>query len=287
MKTQVMLKILFLALGLFLSATQAETAETQTQTVTILVADAYEPFSYSVNGEPMGVYVDILRAVFRHLSGFDIELKAVPWERGKMMMENGKALALAPAYFHAHDWGYLYPYSIPLLREDVALICHAAVTNTANRRWPQDYTDLSVGNIRGFDGWGGMEFHQMVANKKIVYRELNSAEQLILLTAKRRLDCFLMEEFALAWNIKNLKETKKMSHSESLPLHKVHILGSDYSYIGYSEVAIQSGNFPYEYQFRKALDSTVYQMQKSGALDDVVDMSKKRHAGTFLSTTTK
>lgn len=276
MKVQILLKVLVLGLGLFLSKTQAE--ETS-QTVTIVIDDAYEPFSYAVNGQPRGLYVDILQAVSRNLPGFDIRLKALPWERGKMLMKNGKELGLAPAYFHGHDWDYLYPYSIPLLREEVAVICHVEVSNLATRAWPEDYAGLTIGNMRGYDGWGGMAFHKLVAERKISYQELSSAEQLIMMAIKRRLDCILMEEFAFAWNIKNLKAAKQISDSEPLLLRKAQVVGSDYSYVGYSEVAIQSGSFPNEYQFRRALDSTLYKMQKSGELEQVLKAAKQRYGG--------
>lgn len=282
MKVQILLKAAIVLLGLFLFRTNAETP--QTQSITIVIDDAYEPFSYAFNGEPRGLYVDILQAISQNLPGFDIKLKAVPWERGKMMMKNGKELGLAPAYFHGHDWDYLYPYSIPLMREQVALLCHSDLSQLESKEWPEDFTDLSIGNMRGFDGWGGMEFHKLVADRKIFYRELSSAEQLILMAAKRRLDCILMEEFAFAWNIKNLKNSKQLSNTDPLPLRKVKIVGSDYSYIGYSEVAILSGNFPSQYQFRKAFDSTLYKMQKSGELQRVIEAAKRRYAGDPLDT---
>ena len=51
--------------------------------VTILVDDAYPPYSYQINGELYGIYVDIVKQAAQLLSReYQVNLQAVPWKRG-------------------------------------------------------------------------------------------------------------------------------------------------------------------------------------------------------------
>lgn len=252
-------------------------------TITILVDDAYKPFSYLEDKQVRGLYSDILRAASQNIPDFNIELKAIPWERGKHLVKTGAELAIAPVFFHGHDWPYLYPYSIPLYREDVALICNTKVKQSNSRKWPAGYTEFSIGNMRGFDGWGGLEFRELVEQKSISYQEVGSAEQLILMVAMGRVDCILMEEFAFAYHMRIIRESNDIDSRGHLALFTAEIVGSDYTYVGYSEAAISSGKFPNQYEFRKALDIALYKMHKSGELSLVISKSKRRYSGTPLS----
>ena len=87
--------------------------------VTILVDDGYPPFSYEHEGRAKGVYVKVLRAIFARMPQFRVTLRPVPWQRGKLMMERGEGMGLAPAFFHGHDWPYLHPYSLPFYVETI------------------------------------------------------------------------------------------------------------------------------------------------------------------------
>ena len=70
--------------------------------VTIHVDGNYQPYSYrDEDGNAAGVYVEILREAFSRLEDFSVTLKPVPWDRGKLIMEEGKGLGLAPAFFMA------------------------------------------------------------------------------------------------------------------------------------------------------------------------------------------
>ena len=88
---------------------------------TIYIDDNYRPFSYQQDGVAQGLYVQVLQRAFAQIKGFDINLVAVPWDRGKRMVKQGKAFGLAPAFYHGHDWPYMYPYSQPFYTETIPL----------------------------------------------------------------------------------------------------------------------------------------------------------------------
>ena len=72
--------------------------------------------------------------------------------------------------------------------------------------WPQDFIGLRIGNVAGFDGWGGKEFRQLVKDKKILYQEAPGSESLIRMLVTGRVDCIMMEERAFDYEIKRLKK---------------------------------------------------------------------------------
>lgn len=238
--------------------------------VTIHVDKSYKPYSYFEDGTVKGLYIKILTRVFSKLEDFEVKFEAIPWNRGKLIMEKGRGFALAPVYFHGHDWPYLYPYSMPFYTESVMVYCNKTPISKKERKWPEGFSGLTVGNLRGFDGWGGNKFRKMIENKKITYHEVNSSDALIMMAATGRNDCILMEEFAFDYQMLKLKQTGKYKKDFHLSLYKSALAGVDPVYVGYSEPGIAAKTFPQQYKFRKAFDAALYKMQKDGEIQDIV-----------------
>lgn len=240
------------------------------QEVDIYVDDSYYPYSFSQDGKAKGLYINVLNAVFSKMPDFKVTLTPFPWSRGKSMMEQGRGFALFPAYFHGHDWPYLYPYSLPIYTETVLAVCREGVKKDRDSRWPQDFENKSIGNVTGFDGWGGKLFHEMVKNKKIQYFETQESRNLIKMFFKRRLDCILMERRAFDFELNKLLITGELNPEDLIAYDKHTVVGVDAVYIGYSEPALKSGKYPYEYAFRKQFDIVLYEMTKSGEIDRIM-----------------
>jgi polar amino acid transport system substrate-binding protein len=239
--------------------------------VTIYVDDAYKPFSFEHNGQAKGMYIDVLTAAFSKMKDFKVTMKPVPWNRGKAMMEHGSGFGLAPAFFHGHDWRYLYPYSLPFYTETIIAVCSEGVLEQERPRWPEGYKGLAIGNVAGFDGWGGVEFRSLVKTEQIRYHETLSSDALIIMLVKKRVDCIMMENRAFDYGLNSLKESGKYSDDVHNKLVKTAVIGTDPVYIGYSESAIKTGKYSYEYSFRKALDVIIYQMIKTGEVERIMD----------------
>lgn len=238
--------------------------------VTVHVDDAYKPFSFMHEGRAKGMYIDVLRAAFSKMDGFNVKMKPIPWNRGKKMMETGKQFALTPTFFHAHDWPYLYPYSLPFYTETIIAVCTEKTLKQARPHWPDDYKGLIVGNVAGFDGWGGSKFRALVKQAKIHYIEAQSTDALIQMIPRGHADCIMIENRAFDYEYRRLKSSAAYNENSHSKLIKGAIIGTDPVYIGYSEAAIKSGKHTYAYDFRKAFDAAIYQMNKSGEVEDIM-----------------
>ena len=246
-------------------------ASTGPQAVTIHVDDAYKPYSYRENGEAKGMYVDVLRAVFDQMEDYTVTVEPIPWPRGKRMMEEGQGLGLAPAFFHGHDWPYLYPYSLPFYTETIIAVCDAETLSEPRPVWPDDYVGLRVGNVAGFGGWGGEAFYELVEAGDITYEEAPSSSTNILKLGVGRVDCVMMEDRAFDYEYQNLQDSGEYQSSYA-QLIKGAVIGEDPVYIGYSKPALANGTYPFHADFRQTFDSILYQMLKSGEVAALMDM---------------
>jgi polar amino acid transport system substrate-binding protein len=231
--------------------------------VIIYVDDAYPPYSFIEGTKAKGIYIDILNAAFSTMPGFSVNLEPIPWQRGKEMMALGKGFALVPPYFHGHDWPYLYPYSMPFYVENVVVACTNAAAKTHREQWPNDYRGLVIGNVSGYDGWGGKAFDDMVKANSIELHELQSSETLIRMLHKNRLDCIMIENGALSY----LLQKNQLSKDNIKITARI---GDDAVYIGYSAIAINNKKYPYSTAFQKAFDSAIYRMKKTGEIQRIM-----------------
>lgn len=241
------------------------------QEVTIFVDDAYKPYSFkNADGEAEGIYIDILKTAFSRMPEYAVNLEPVPWKRGKLLMERGEGLGLAPAFFHGHDWPYLYPYSLPIYDEKIISVCHESVLNKTRPNWPKDYIGLRVGNVAGFDGWGGDAFYDLVQQGKIVYEEAKGSVESIIKLGLGRVQCIMMEENAFDQEHARLLMTGEYDQEKFHALRKGAFVGMDPVYVGYSKKAILSGDYPFHMEFRQAFDTEIYKMTKSGEIRQIM-----------------
>ena len=243
--------------------------------VTLYIDEAYKPFSYAEDGKPKGIYVDMLKLVFSKMPGFQVTLEPVPWKRGKKIMQEGEGFALAPAYFHGHDWPFLYPYSLPIFSETVIAICNESVMAHPRPNWPDDYKKLIIGNVAGYDGWGGIKFRKLVSKGMIYYQEVQNAETLIDMLLKGRLDCIMMENMIFDYHVRRLPSSLTRKEKEQIVYKKAATIGTDSVYIGYSAPAWQKGTYPFARDFQKAFDNAVYQLTQSGEIKNIFKAFKQ------------
>ena len=238
--------------------------------VIIYTDDSLQPYSHLENGELKGTYVNILKAVFAKMPDYDVKLLPVPWKRGKKLMELGQGLGLATAYFHGHDWPYLYPYSLPFASDVLNVYCSSEILEKARPLWPDDYKNLRIGRPAGFTGFGGPKFDEMVKEKAIFLEESKGAVTQILKLGANRVDCIIMDQ--TTYNVeyhKAVKDGRYFSNWKK-PVLGVEISRNDV-YIGYSKKAIESGQYPYHMDFRQKFDAELFKMIRSGERDKILN----------------
>jgi len=237
--------------------------------VTIFTDDALRPYSYIENGEVQGLYINILKAVFSRMPEYDVKISAVPWKRGKKMMETGKGFGLATAYFHGHDWPYLYPYSLPFASDVLNVYCAPEILKKKRPNWPVDYHNLRIGRPSGFCGWGGPQFDNMVKEKKIQLEESKGAVTQIMKLGAGRVDCIIMDK--RTYNVEYHKAVKNGKFPSSWIKPKLSVeISRNEVYIGYSKKAIESGKYPFHMDFRQKFDSELFKMIRSGERDKIL-----------------
>jgi len=243
--------------------------------VVIYVDDAYKPFSFKgKNGKAEGIYINVLNAAFSRMKDFNVQLQPVPWNRGKHLMKTGEGFGLAPAFYHGHDWPYLYPYSMSFYTETITTVCDEKILHTPRLNWPDDYIGLRIGNVAGFDGWGGFKFRQLVNEKKIKYQEAKGSAENILKLGAGRVNCIMMEDTAFDYAYGKLKLSGQYNERMAR-IKKGAVVGVDPVYIGYSKSARERGKYPFQFDFMQAFDSEIYKMIKTNEIKKI--MSSYRH----------
>lgn len=250
----------------------AQESEIPEVNITIHVDDGYRPFSYAEDKEAKGIYIDVLKVAFSRMEGYNVSIQPIPWKRGKKMAENGEIMGLAPAFFHGHDWGYVFPYSLPFYTETIVSICRPGVMTQDRDNWPSDYIGLKIGNISGFGGWGGDEFHKLVEEGKISYQENKGSQALIKKLLVKRVDCIMMESAAFDFEFSLLKEAE--TRYENAVVHKAAIIGEDPVYIGYSRPWFVEKKEENQLDFMQKFDSEIYKMTKSGEIKEIMGGKK-------------
>ncbi|MBF0228669.1 MAG: transporter substrate-binding domain-containing protein [Desulfamplus sp.] len=238
--------------------------------VEILTDDANPPFSYEENKEAKGIYVNIIKAVFDKMPEYDVAIKPIPWQRGKKMMEDGKGFGLATAYFHGHDWPYLYPYSLPFA-SDILNVYYLKDESMKDRKvWPDDYKGLKIGRPMGYSGWGGPKFDEMVKNNTITLDEAKGITTQIMKLGGKRFDCMIMEQTTFNSEYHKLVKNGEYKSEWGEPKIGIQISKNDV-YIGYSKKAIESGLYPFHMDFMQKFDSELFKMILSGERDKILN----------------
>jgi len=234
--------------------------------VVIYGDDAYPPYSYIENGEAKGIYTEILQAVFEEMPKYRIKITLVPWKRGLKLLEVGEGFALYPPYFYTDKRPYIFPYSIPILNEEVVVYCQPdSVANRKLKRWPADYLGLTIGINEAF-ALGGTEFWEAVKQGKILLKEAKGNRANILNLYKNRIDCYINDRLSILWEIKLLTQEGVVKPNWELTLGTS--ISGEQGYLGFTKTS--PDKYPYKSHFVERFNQTLKQLQKDGTVDKIM-----------------
>jgi polar amino acid transport system substrate-binding protein len=228
---------------------------------------SYPPYSYIEDGQVKGVYVDLIQRVSAKLPDYHIELVASKWKDAKAKVDEGKAFGLVGAYYHAHEWPNIYPYSYPINQETVVTVCSEKTFNKESRDWPIEYNGQLVGNVAGYDGWLGGEVRSKQNTTYVNFLEVPSVELALTMVIKDRLDCTLFEESVFHWSLDKLSQSKALPNEEDQSTHITSVIAGETVHIGYSAKAIENNS--YARDLIKKLDVALYKMSQTEELVDI------------------
>lgn len=248
--------------------------------------DQSPPFIYrDKEGELTGIYIEIVKTALSNMPSYQADFVSLPWVRAKSEIESGKAFAILPPYFHAHDWltedseqrPYIWPYSLPLFTHSDIVICNEYVQIKAEAEFPIDYQGLRFVMSNG-DGRAGESFSQLVNDKKIELLLVNDIENFFPALFTGIVDCTIMSKFTFAWYKKQIKEKnvfQKLSE-KGRRLIVVATIASNDGFLGYSDINVDK-NFPFKKDFSIKFDIQIYKMKKNGVIKKIVDRFFQSH----------
>lgn len=237
--------------------------------VTVYCDDNYPPYSYEESRKAKGLYVEILERAFSLMSGYKISIQPVPWKRGLKLLESGEGFALFPPYLHLKERPYIWPYSEPILKEEVVVMCREEVlSKISGTKWPEDYFGLKIGRNAGFF-LGGDHFHQAVKNQQIILDETRGNRENILKVGLGRTDCYINDRLSILSELKKLKDQGIYDEGgKHATLSEGTLISSEIGYLGFTK--IDKGKFPFKDDFIKKFNEIINNMKKTGELDNIV-----------------
>ena len=251
------------------------------QQVDIYTYDVLPPYAYhNEQGELTGVYIEIVKTAISRMPGYIPKLHVVPWSRAKKYAESGRAFAILPPYFHAHDWltdklpkrPYIWPYSLPLYTQQDSVVCNAKSLEEREYHYPGDFEGLSFVMWRG-DGRAGEAFNRMIEEGKIEIKLVDSIKDTIRLLAYGRIDCTVTSRLPFAWYLNQFMKTEKhqeIDQSKRIKLKAVSVVSTNEGYLGYTDIEAEK-NFPFKKDFAIKFDIEIYKMRKSGEIHEIVN----------------
>ncbi len=230
--------------------------------VTIYGDDSYPPYSYTENGKQTGIYTVILERLFQRMSDYKVTLEGRPWKRSLRAIEAGEILALYPPYKLPKDRPYM-EYDLPILDEEIIVICRDQVLSQPRTRWPQDYLGLTIGNNLGFNV-GGQAFAAQVKEGNIKLQEANDTKLNLLKLIKGRIDCYINDAVSIRWQLNQLQKQglyQGVGLSQGLTIHTVQ---------GYLGFAVKDDKFPHKADFKRQYLKQLNQMHQSGEINRIL-----------------
>ncbi|WP_420548558.1 substrate-binding periplasmic protein [Curvivirga sp.] len=247
--------------SLLSSATLAE------ETVTIVTDNSYPPYSYSENGNLLGIYPDILRMADEKLDGYHINLIPLPWKRALRETEKGTALGLLPPYYRPSERPFISRYSVPIYAEETVIVCREDVfRNTRRVFWPNDFHGLTIAINRGFE----------VIDRSILFENgvevitLESGDgnevNLMKLTGGR-VPCYANDRMSIEYGLQKLVEKKSIKPAKADNIIFGPVIKKEWGYVAYS----RNNNPSYKNDFIEKLDSIIIEMQQNGSIEKIVE----------------
>jgi polar amino acid transport system substrate-binding protein len=221
------------------------------------------------NGGASGIYIEVMKRISKRMEGYTLKFVPTPWPRVKEEIRNGVAFGFVGPYYHGHDWLYVWPYSLPIMDESVVVVCRGAVLNKDRPDWPDDYQGLIIGNNTGYDGFGGVEFRQYVAEGKITLQEVKTTKQNILMLVSGRADCYMVNRLSYAWEIKRLFESGQIKLDANSILRESLVISTDAVYMGFTDM--DKGKYSFKRDFHQKFNDQIYKMYKSNEIQEIAN----------------
>ena len=164
----------------------------------VWLTEEYQPYNYSENNIPKGIFVDILVEIWKKigLNKQVTDIQIVPWARGyKLAQEDVKTCLFSMAY--TEERTKLFKFTSPLVKSDTSLI--AKKSKNLKIKSIEDAKKLKIGVVREDIG---EELVLKAGIDKNQIEQSNNAQNMSKKLDLDRLDAVAYEFGTLAWNMK-------------------------------------------------------------------------------------
>ncbi len=257
------------ARALLLAAALAVPAGATSAEPLLIVGDsAYPPYAYlDRNGEPAGIYVEILREALARLPGHPARIELMPWKRALRAVETGAATAVFPPYRWTEQRPWM-EYSEPILTETLVVVCRREVPGLAVRGYPEGFAGLRFVNNLGFLG-AGPGLLRMAAAGQVSMVEVPGTPEAVQRLLDGRADCTVNDRLA----IEAALATLEVGASAGDRLTLAGLVSSAEGHLGYRTGDTAAA------AFRAALDGVLRDMKREGRIDALLS---RRRPGVAL-----
>ncbi|WP_232056587.1 substrate-binding periplasmic protein [Pseudoalteromonas sp. A25] len=231
--------------------------------VTILVDESYPPYTYVNNGEPAGIYVDLVKQAARLMDDkYIIELHPVPWKRGVAALEHGDAFALMPPYKHIKRRPFIWPYSVPLLEEVVVAFCNTGISLANIETKDTTVNPINVGLNAGYMILDDV-LDQASKQGKIKLWENKDTYSNVIKLAKKRIDCYVNDRLSTLLGLRNVKRLHPELELSTIVEDRVVLRRT--AHIGYVKDSLNK--YPFKHDFIQKMDEALQAVLDSQAVE--------------------
>ncbi len=230
-------------MGLAVSAVHAEKL--------LIVGEEYAPFEFTVDGNPVGIDVDLVGAIMQKL-GVDYEIRILPWDKAWKMIEDGEAEAtLSTSRKEKREPYVWYPAEDMWVSEFVFFV--RADRKKAGFSGYADAGGLKVGTVKG------NSYNEAFWNAK-----LTTVESLTLPESFQKLD---RGEVDLVITDKTLGKYTLIMHPAAHPIDYYNVtLFSK----GYPMPFAKKSDYPGLKKIADDFEKELAKMKKSGEYDKIL-----------------
>lgn len=219
--------------------------------VKIIVDEAYPPYSYAINGQPRGIYIEMIKKASQLLiDEYQIAFESMPWKRALKEIELGHAFAILPPYIHRQARPYIGPYSVSLLTERVVAVCnkHISLKPLFQGKKALQSKPLNIGINAGYLMFTD-KYKKLIAEEKIKVWENKSTYANLHKLIDGKIDCYVNDSRAIEHNLAKFPEVDISNFNEEDELSR------QTAHIGFSNSP--HGNFPYKSDFINKLNLAI------------------------------
>ncbi len=233
----------------------------QPRLVTIAIDDAHPPYSYAINDQPAGVYVQLLRQAMRELPGWQLQLVPRPWARAVQEARQGLFDGFMPPYRDVdRDW--VAAFAGPLHIEEVVVSCSPKVRVGPGSHWPEDFARLRIGTTRGY--LLAPELSDAIRRELISRREYRDTRDALAAMAADEIDCCANDLLDIERSHEAALADKLWGPRMPRHLEPHYLLASQPAFVGFSAQALALR--PELAVFAQALNTRLAQMRANGEI---------------------